>query len=178
MIVAALVCAAVLVAGCSSDAAPVTSTNSAGSAGEPQGTVTYNNLSRNHVSTPVNYAQTPPVGGDHSPIWQQCQFYSTPIVKEQGVHSMEHGAVWITYQPTLPADQITVLKALSAPGADVLVTPWPGLPTPVVASAWGKQLQLQSAADPRLAQFVSYFANGPQTPEVGASCEGGTTATP
>jgi hypothetical protein len=56
----------------------------------------------------------------------------------------------------------------------VLVSPYPDLPAPVVASAWGKQLQLDSANDPRLEQFVSAFREGPQTPEPGAPCTGGT----
>ncbi len=152
-------------------------TTVAPSAGEPEGTQTFTGLEQTHVDTPVNYPQNPPVGGPHNPVWQTCAFYDKPIVKERGVHSMEHGAVWITYSADLPADQIEILKALQAGGKEVLVTPYDGLPTPLVASAWGKQLQLQSADDPRLAQFVSYFDDGPQTPELNTPCEGGTTET-
>jgi hypothetical protein len=47
------------------------------------------------------------------------------------------------------------------------------LPSPVVASAWGKQLRLDGAGDPRLERFVSAFQQGPQTPEPGAACTGG-----
>jgi hypothetical protein len=46
-----------------------------------------------------------------------------------------------------------------------------------VASAWGKQLQLQSVNDPELKQFVDFFEQGPQTPEPGAPCSGSTSAT-
>jgi hypothetical protein len=56
----------------------------------------------------------------------------------------------------------------------VILSPYPGLPSPVVASAWGKQLQLPSVSDPRLGQFIDYFRQGPQTPEPGATCAGGT----
>jgi hypothetical protein len=145
--------------------------------GEPEGTQSFTGLEQTHVDTPVNYPQNPPVGGPHNPVWQTCAFYDTPIPKERGVHSMEHGAVWITYSADLPADQIAILKTLQASGKEVLVTPYDGLPSPLVASAWGKQLQLQSATDPRLAQFVSYFDDGPQTPELNTPCDGGTTET-
>lgn len=87
---------------------------------------------------------------------------------------MEHGAVWITYQPDLPSDQVEVLRNLAHDNSYVLVSPYPDLPSPVVASAWGKQLTLDSANDPRLEQFVSAFRQGPQTPEPNASCTGGT----
>ena len=131
---------------------------------------------RGHVEGPVSYPQTPPVGGPHSPVWQHCGFYSKPIVNEHGVHAMEHGAVWITYQPNLPADQVDVLRK-EAQQTYVLVSPYPNLPSPVVASAWGKQLRLDSATDPRLDQFIEAFAEGPQAPEPGSPCTGEASAT-
>jgi len=136
------------------------------------GVHTYPNLTQNHVQGTVKYPQTPPVGGDHAPTWQNCGFYSQPIVTEQGVHSMEHGAVWITYSPDLPPDQVTVLRNLAHAQTYVLVSPFPGLPAPVVASAWGTQLGLPSATDAELAAFVKYYRNGPQTKEPGAPCTG------
>jgi hypothetical protein len=138
------------------------------------GVQTFTGLSRNHVTGTVAYAQNPPVGGDHSAVDENCGYYSAPVMDENAVHSMEHGAVWITHDPNLPPAQLTALRAFAAKSAYVLVTPRSGLPTPVVASAWGLQLQLASADDPRLAVFVAKYANGPQTPEPGAACSGGT----
>jgi hypothetical protein len=37
------------------------------------------------------------------------------------------------------------------------LTPYPGLPSPIVATAWGFQLRLTSPGDPRLQQFVDKF---------------------
>ena len=147
---------------------------SATSGSDIEGLKTYTGLSRNHVTTPVKYPQTPPVGGDHNPVWQNCGVYDKPIQNENGVHSLEHGAVWITYQPDLPADQVAKLTAVAKGQPYVLVSPYEGLPAPVVASAWGKQVQLTSASDPRLEQFIRQFEQGPQTPEPGAACVGGT----
>jgi hypothetical protein len=140
------------------------------------GLQTFKVASRNHVSGPVQYPQTPPVGGDHAPIWQDCGFYSRPIVTERGVHSMEHGAVWITYRPDLPSDQASALRKLATDQTYILVSPWPGLPAPLVASAWGKQVRLESATDPRLAEFVRQFRMSPKVPEPGSACEGGATS--
>ena len=139
----------------------------------PAGVVkSYSNLSRNHTKEPVDYPQTPPVGGPHNPIWQNCGFYSKPVRNEHAVHSMEHGAVWITYSPDLPKDQVAKIKSLTQKSY-VLASPYPGLPAPVVASAWGKQLRLKSTNGPRLEQFVIDYSQGPQTPEPGAPCTGG-----
>jgi putative peptide zinc metalloprotease protein len=126
-----------------------------------------------HVPTPVVYPQTPPVGGDHAPLWQNCGFYDVPIASEHAVHSLEHGAVWITYRPDLAGEQVAALRRLARGQTHVLVSPFPGLPAPVVASAWGRQLRLEAADDPRLAQFVRVFRLGPQAPERGGPCVGG-----
>lgn len=157
--------------------APGNTDGSASPDGEPAGTQTFTDLEQTHVDTPVDYPQTPPVGGPHNPVWQTCAFYDTAIMTERGVHSMEHGAVWITYSPDLGAAAIDALKALQAGGEEVLVSPFEGLPTPIVASAWGKQLQVDTADDPALAQFVRYFDDGPQTPEKNTPCAQGTDET-
>jgi hypothetical protein len=142
----------------------------------PDGTVTYDNLSREHDSNiPLTYDPTPPVGGHHNPVPQTCGYYSTPILNEHGVHSLEHGAVWITYSPDLPQDQIDVLKNLAESQSYILVSPYDGLPSPVVASSWGHQLKLDSATDSRLNDFIRIFRNSSKyTPEFGAACSGTT----
>ena len=129
---------------------------------------------RNHVPGRVEYPQTPPVGGDHNPVWMNCGFYSQPVVTEAAVHSMEHGAVWITFRPALPRAQVDRIRSLARSTTYVLASPWSddSLPAPVVASAWGLQLKMQSADDPGLEAFVKMYANGPQTPEKGAPCSG------
>ena len=136
----------------------------------------YPNQVRNHVTRAVTYAQTPPVGGDHSETLTNCGVYTAPVKNEQAVHSLEHGAVWVTYAPDLPGDQVALLAGVVGKYSYGLLSPFPGLGSPVVASAWGLQLTLTSASDPRLPAFVAKYANGPQTPEPGAACSGGVGA--
>jgi hypothetical protein len=140
------------------------------------GVEVYTDLTHNHVEGCVEYAQTPPVGGDHWGVWQSCGFYDAPVRSERAVHSMEHGAVWITYMPDVDAAGRARLEDLA--GEFVLVSEWAGdpLPAPVVASAWGLQLLADGPDDPRLTEFAATYANGPQNREPGAPCvEGGTT---
>jgi hypothetical protein len=160
--VAALGTIALLLAGCSGASKPDV----------PEGTKTFSSLSRDHVDQPVDYEQDPPVGGPHARYWQTCGFYEDPIQKEAGVHSLEHGAVWITYRPDLPEADKEKIRQL-AKQADVLASPYEGLQDPVVVSAWGRQLRLSSVDDPRLEQFIKAFRRGPQTPEPKAPCTGG-----
>ncbi|NUO99219.1 MAG: DUF3105 domain-containing protein [Nonomuraea sp.] len=128
-----------------------------------------------HVAASVTYKETPPVGGEHNNYWQQCAIYDKPIHNEHAVHSLEHGAVWITYRPDLPKAQIDALKEVASSTGQqdyMLMSPYPGLPAPVVASTWGHQLKLQDPNDPKLPAFIKKYQNGPDTPEPGAICGG------
>ncbi len=139
------------------------------------GLLVFDEPSTDHSDGTVEYPQNPPAGGPHNPVWQRCGFYDQPVRNEHAVHSQEHGAVWITYQPDLPADQVDQLRELAAQNDYVLVSPYHGLPAPIVASAWGEQLYLDDAGEARLVEFIELFAgNGP---EFGAPCTGGTDAT-
>jgi hypothetical protein len=142
-------------------------------------------LGHAHVTGPVTYSLTPPAGGDHNAEWMTCGIYDQPVPNERAVHNLEHGAVWITYQPSLPQDQVSALRAFverqsavspgGAPASRYMdLSPYPGLTSPIVVSAWGFQLKLTSPSDPRLQQFVDTFRASPKySPEYGGACTGG-----
>jgi len=124
----------------------------------------------------VVYPQTPPVGGDHSEQWQNCGVYTEPVRSENAVHSLEHGAIWVTYRPDLAPDQVQALQSAVKTQPYGLLSPFPGLPAPVVATVWGTQLKLQSASDPQLANFIAKYADANRAPEPRGECTGGIGA--
>lgn len=138
-----------------------------------QGVVQSANLSRNHVESKVSYATSPPVGGDHHPVWLNCGVYDEPVPEEHAVHSLEHGSVWITYDPALPAAEVSKLTGKAEGEAYVLVSPHEGQKSPIVLTAWGHQLELNSADDQRIDPFLVRYLQGEQTPEPGAVCHSG-----
>lgn len=137
------------------------------------GLETFRNLDRSHPSGAVTYEQIPPVGGSHSSEWLNCGVYTEPVSNENAVHSLEHGAVWITYQPDLAADELQKLQEITRKSSYRLLSPYPGIPSPIVVSAWGFQLKLDSADDERLMQFIDKYEQYPLGPEPGATCTGG-----
>ncbi len=139
----------------------------------PEGVRTYPASTNNTVQGSITYEQDPPTNGDHSPMWQNCGFYGSPIANEYAVHSMDHGAVWITYQEDLPSDQVDDLRELAQQEEYVLVSPYPGLSSPVVATAWRNQLELTGADDARLQQFVDQFRRTETAPLSGNGCTDG-----
>lgn len=126
-----------------------------------------------HTEASVDYEQSPPVGGEHNPVWQNQGFYTEPVRNETAVHTLEHGGVWITYQPDLPQAQKDRIRELVEGQTCMLASPYPDLSSPVVASAWGKQLSVENADSPDLERFIRAYRQGPQTPEPGAACTGG-----
>jgi hypothetical protein len=131
-----------------------------------------------HVLEDVDYGTLlPPSGGAHDPVWQDCGFYDAPVRNENAVHSLEHGAVWIAYSESLPDDDVSDLRDLTDEHSYLLVSPYPELSGPLVATAWGVQLELDGVDDERLDVFIARYLQGPQTPEPGAACSDGTAAT-
>lgn len=165
-LILAIGAAAILVASCSTGNDTDTAAVSA-----PVSTIAI--TSRNHVERDVDYPEAPPLGGDHNPVWQNCGIYRDPIVDELAVHSLEHGAVWITYSPELAPAEIATIEAYANGQTHILVSPYPDLPAPVVATAWGAQQRFQTADDAEIGTFIVAFQQGPQTPEPGATCSRG-----
>jgi hypothetical protein len=149
-------------------------------------------LEHDHVTGPVTYSVLPPVGGPHNPIWMNAGVYTKPVPTERAVHNLEHGAVWITYNPDLPAADVAKLTAfvtrqsLIAENASEIniagdsnrymdLSPWAtnSLPSPIVISSWGHQLRVSSPTDPRLQKFVDTFRYKQQySPEYGGPVDG------
>lgn len=137
---------------------------------------------RNHVQGTVPFpgrATSPPDGGNHNPVPQSCAVYSASIPTENAVHSMEHGAVWVTYNPAVasPSD-VAALRRKVDGNPYRLLSPYPGQAAKISLQAWGEQLTVDSVSDPRVDTFLKSFTNGPQSPELGASCVGNTTTAP
>jgi len=114
----------------------------------------------------------PPVFGEHLNAWQNCGIYDQPIGLGNALHSMEHGAVWLTYAPDLSESQVAELQDLVRGHDFVLMSPYPPQTDPVVLTAWGVQLVVDSLPDDRIEKFIAYYENGPQNPEPGAPCSG------
>ena len=132
--------------------------------------------SRTHTEQALEYSHTPPVGGDHFPVPGTCGFYSSdPPPVEYLVHDLEHGAVWIAYQPGLPDAELATLRDVAAQNAKVIITPYEDMQSAITMTSWGRQLALDSVDDPRLGPFIMTYRNGPLTPEPAAPCFGAGT---
>ncbi|MCW8215789.1 DUF3105 domain-containing protein [Streptomyces griseolus] len=132
-------------------------------------------LTRDHVTTEVTYPMEPPVGGDHNPAWLNCDgiVYEKAVPNVNAVHALEHGAVWVTYNGKAADADVRELASRVEKTAYALMSPYEGQAGAVMLTAWGKQVTVDGAEDPRVEQFFTKYVQGAQTPEPGAPCTGG-----
>jgi hypothetical protein len=129
-----------------------------------------------HVGTEerVAYNRFPPVGGPHDGVWAACNgvVYTVPVRDENMVHTLEHGAVWVTYNPdTIAAGDLDVLTSLVENQTYISLSPYPGLDSPISLQGWAHQLKVDSASDERVRQFIAAVRLNPYLyPETGATC--------
>lgn len=123
-----------------------------------------------HTRDPVSYSTAPGAGGDHSPAWQNCGFYTVEVPQEQAVHSLEHGAVWVAYSGDAPQAELDRLTALAGESTHLLVTPF-DVDSTYVLTAWARQTSIDSIDDPLFQQFLdTYMGDGPTAPEPNVAC--------
>ena len=129
--------------------------------------------SREHTVRDLDYPTRPPAGGDHLGRWHNCGVYTVPLLDEAAVHSLEHGAVWVTYRPDLGAEAILGLTDKLGDREKLLVSPHPDQAPPVVVTAWARQLVLDGPDDSRLEAFIGRFIDSDTAPEARVTCQGG-----
>lgn len=134
------------------------------------GVETFENEST-HVEGDVDYEQAPPAGGPHNAAWLNCGVYTEPVPNENAVHSLEHGALWVTYDPALSGADVDALRA-KLPSTYVILSPFEGLPASIVLSGWNTQLQVDEVDDERIPAFIEEYWQSQDVPEPGALCTG------
>ena len=129
--------------------------------------------SKSHTEEDLDYPTTPPAGGDHLGIWDNCGKYLVELLDEAAVHTLEHGVVWITYLPDIAPREIEKLDELLKGNQRFLMSPYTDQPAPIVLTSWGRRLEIENADDPRILAFIEAFTDSPSSPEPGVTCNGG-----
>jgi hypothetical protein len=142
-------------------------------AGIPDGAVAVSVGDPRHVDGEIPYDEAIPAGGEHNSIWLNCGVYEEPVREENAVHSLEHGVVWITHRADVATADLDTLRDIGRNRRKVIVSPNEDQATPIMLTAWGWRLDVESADDDRVLQFVAEFTSGAYAPEPLAGCTGG-----
>lgn len=126
---------------------------------------------RAHVSDPLQVEipeGEPPTRGPHFAVPQSVGVYEQQVPDGNTIHSLEHGIIWISYNPTLAdEDTINQLEDLGEEfSADTIIAPRPENASPIIAVSWGQILKLDSFDKAQLEDFVRTNRNRSPEPFV------------
>jgi hypothetical protein len=152
---------------------PTTASDGAAEVASPLVSVPVSDLGADHVDPPVSYEQSPSIGGDHYPFWQNCGFYDVELLEGAATHTMEHGAVWITYNSAKLTDaELSTLEGIAQDNGKLLISPYTH-DEKLILSAWGVQLRSSlSPSDPAVSNFIDEWIDNPELAEAGVRCDG------
>lgn len=115
------------------------------------------------------YNSDPPTSGPHAQAPAPCGIYRQPVPDVAVLHSMEHGAIVIHYDPRLDDGRRQQLEEIARSlGSETILAPRPEPPSPVVLTAWTKRLLLDDVDQSTIEVFRAEFAN--RSPEGAAVC--------
>lgn len=125
---------------------------------------------REHVATKEYGGNQPPTSGPHAnPV--SWGVYDMEIRDDQAIHNMEHGGVYVSYQPSLPNDQIKRLaNLLSAPFSDskfrpkkIVLAPRDANKSPIELSSWRRSEALANYDQKKIEDYiVRNLGNSPE----------------
>ncbi len=116
--------------------------------------------------TKITYDTNPPAEGNHYPEAQDAGVYTTAPADGHLVHSLEHGAVILWYNPKLLSqDQVKQLTNLfnSISLSKTIMTPRESMDVSVAVTSWGRILKLESIDEKQIkAFFETNYNRGPE----------------
>lgn len=110
------------------------------------------------------YETSPATSGPHAGTWAPCGIYTEEVPEVFTVHSMEHGAVTIHYDPATPTAELERIQQVARElGSHVVVTPRASLAEPVVLTAWTVMVRLGDVDTQAITDFWNeYSQQGPE----------------
>ncbi len=115
------------------------------------------------------YSSNPPTSGPHLASLQPCDLYGDEVPDEAVIHSLEHGAVWITYKDKDDKELVSQLREVfEEESAKVILSPRSQNESVVAVASWGRLLKLDEFDKQQILDFIQ--SNRNNSPEPLAQC--------
>ena len=114
-----------------------------------------------------NTGTSPPVSGSHNPVPAECGLHTEKIPDENFVHSLEHGAVGVLFDPQAvnPQDIRAIEDIVSSYDDDTLSAPYPGMEDPIVVASWSRKMPLDELEGDAIREYIDEFRDTEPAPE-------------
>lgn len=101
------------------------------------------------------YNSNPPTSGDHYEESIPDGFYDKEMPDEALIHNLEHGYIWISYQPDKISPQdLSSLKEITKPYSKIVITPRSKNDTVLAVAGWGKLEKLEGVDKKKIISFI------------------------
>ena len=120
---------------------------------------------RDHVSagTSVEYQTNPPTSGDHLAQAENWGVYDKEIDDKAGVHSMEHGGIWISYKDIDDESKKVLEEIGKSNSQSVIVSPRTANDNKIAIASWGRMTKLDSVDKVLIQKYIDTYKNqGPE----------------
>ena len=129
--------------------------------------------SRDHIAQGSKqhppYSSNPPTSGSHWPQPAKCQIYIDEIADEAAIHSLEHGAVWVSYKNKNDKNIVAKLADLVKGNSNkVLLSPRSKNDSAIAVVSWNRLLKLDDFDSRKITDLINNYKNN--SPEPFASC--------
>ncbi len=115
------------------------------------------------------YSSNPPTSGPHWVAPAECKIYTAEVPDEAAVHSLEHGAVWVSYKDKDNKELVQQLTdSIDGESGKLILSPRSKNDSPIALASWGRLQKLGSFEAEKISSFIS--ANKNKSPEPFASC--------
>ena len=118
-----------------------------------------------HTDQPVAYPMTPPVSGQHFQSAAPCGIHNEQIEDELFVHSLEHGAVAVLYDPE-QVERATIRDIEGLVGEfneRTISAPYAGMDTPITVASWAEMMRLPDYDEGAIRAYIDEFiGTGPE----------------
>lgn len=121
-------------------------------------------------AAPPEYSSVPATSGTHAALVAPCGIYREEIPEMFVVHTLEHGAVVVYYNPDEvgEATLAEVEEVARTMSTHIVVAPYSIMPTPVALVAWGQLAARPSLEVEEVRSFWGEYAQ--RGPESGVRC--------
>lgn len=129
-------------------------------------------LGANHITQGdkvTTYNSNPPTSGPHWPSPAGCKVYNEEVPDEAVVHSLEHGAVWVSYKNIEDKDLVAKLEEVANrnPGK-LILSPRSANDSDIALVSWNRLLELEAFDENQITEFIK--SNRNNAPEPFAQC--------
>ena len=115
------------------------------------------------------YNSNPPTSGPHWPQQAECKIYTQEVPDEAAIHSLEHGAIWISYKDKNDKKLLAELTSLVKKNSSkILLSPRSKNDLAIAIASWGRLLKLEEFDEQQTNDFIK--ANINNSPEPFAAC--------